>query len=189
MPADERDQEDKPLGPQPAGIRAAPPSPPPAPPGTPPAPPPSGGSDSGAAGWFVDAMEAGLNNLAVIRTTFETLDLFADDEQLSAEMIGIIHDARAELVRRLECARDVATQAASLHERMPAHPSLQDLRAARQTLGVLLEQVRDDRNYRDRAAFEEQVFGPCTRALQEAYARADARIWRRRERGRGPNPA
>src|SRR5581483_6201341 len=46
-------------------------------------------------------LEDGLNDFAVIRTTFETIDLFPDDEQLREEMMGIINDARENLRRRL----------------------------------------------------------------------------------------
>src|SRR5262245_50644231 len=51
-------------------------------------------------------LEDGLNDFAVIRTTFETIDLFADDAELRAEMMGIINDARANLRRRLGELRD-----------------------------------------------------------------------------------
>lgn len=45
--------------------------------------------------------EDALHDLAVIRTTFETLDLFPDDKELRAEMMAIITDARANLIQRL----------------------------------------------------------------------------------------
>ncbi len=51
-------------------------------------------------------LEDGLNDFAVIRTTFETLDLFADDEELRREMMGIIADARSHLIERLSELRD-----------------------------------------------------------------------------------
>jgi hypothetical protein len=51
-------------------------------------------------------LEDGLNDFAVIRTTFETIALFADDEELRREMMTIIEDARSNLVRRLEELRD-----------------------------------------------------------------------------------
>src|SRR5438270_5776324 len=51
-------------------------------------------------------LEDGLNDFAVIRTTFETLDLFPDDQELRSEMMGIINDARTSLQRRLVELRD-----------------------------------------------------------------------------------
>src|SRR5688500_11754905 len=51
-------------------------------------------------------LEDGLNDFAVIRTTFETIDVFPDDEELRLELMGIIKDARGKLVDRLEELRD-----------------------------------------------------------------------------------
>src|SRR5213593_1366408 len=51
-------------------------------------------------------LEDGLNDFAVIRTTFETLDLFPDDLELRNEMMEIIDDARSSLRRRLIELRD-----------------------------------------------------------------------------------
>ena len=51
-------------------------------------------------------LEDGLNDFAVIRTTFETIDVFPDDEELRVEMMEIIADARSNLVRRLKELRD-----------------------------------------------------------------------------------
>jgi hypothetical protein len=51
-------------------------------------------------------LEDGLNDFAVIRTTFETLDLFPDDVALREEMTEIINDARSNLRRRLVELRD-----------------------------------------------------------------------------------
>lgn len=51
-------------------------------------------------------LEDGLNDFAVIRTTFETIDVFPDDEELRVELMGIIKDARGKLVDRLEELRD-----------------------------------------------------------------------------------
>jgi len=51
-------------------------------------------------------LEDGLNDFAVIRTTFETLDVFPDDEELREEMMDIIDDARGNLKRRLSELRD-----------------------------------------------------------------------------------
>jgi len=46
-------------------------------------------------------LEDGLNDFAVIRTTFETLDLFPEDDPIREEMMEIVNDARANLLRRL----------------------------------------------------------------------------------------
>jgi hypothetical protein len=51
-------------------------------------------------------LEDGLNDFAVIRTTFETLDVFPDDQELRDEMMEIIDDARGNLKRRLSELRD-----------------------------------------------------------------------------------
>ncbi len=51
-------------------------------------------------------LEDGLNDFAVIRTTFETLDLFPDDDPIREEMMEIINDARGNLLRRLFELRD-----------------------------------------------------------------------------------
>ena len=47
-------------------------------------------------------LEDGLNDFAVIRTTYETLDLFPEDDPIRTEMMEIVNDARDNLVRRLE---------------------------------------------------------------------------------------
>ncbi len=52
-------------------------------------------------------LEDGLNDFAVIRTTFETLDLFSEDDPLREEMMEIVNDARDNLVRRLTELRDL----------------------------------------------------------------------------------
>jgi hypothetical protein len=46
-------------------------------------------------------LEDGLNDFAVIRTTYETLEIFPDDQALRAELEEMISDARQTLVRRL----------------------------------------------------------------------------------------
>jgi len=46
-------------------------------------------------------LEDGLNDFAVIRTTYETLEFLADDPETSKELMEIITDARQKLVRRL----------------------------------------------------------------------------------------
>src|SRR5579883_1353862 len=51
-------------------------------------------------------LEDGLNDFAVIRTTFETLDFFPEDDPLREEMMEIIKEARDNLVRRLQELRD-----------------------------------------------------------------------------------
>jgi hypothetical protein len=51
-------------------------------------------------------LEDGLNDFAVIRTTFETLDLFPEDDPIREEMMEIVNDARTNLLRRLYELRD-----------------------------------------------------------------------------------
>lgn len=51
-------------------------------------------------------LEDGLNDFAVIRTTFETLDLFPEDDPIREEMMDIVDDARSNLLRRLNELRD-----------------------------------------------------------------------------------
>ncbi|HLK59793.1 MAG TPA: hypothetical protein VKU00_24745, partial [Chthonomonadaceae bacterium] len=51
-------------------------------------------------------LEDGLNDFAVIRTTFETLDLFPEDDPIREEMMEIVHDARSNLLRRLNELHD-----------------------------------------------------------------------------------
>ncbi len=51
-------------------------------------------------------LEDGLNDFAVIRTTFETLDLFPEDDPIREEMMEIVTDARSNLLRRLIELRD-----------------------------------------------------------------------------------
>src|SRR5580704_12836376 len=46
-------------------------------------------------------LEDGLNDFAVIRTTFETIDLFPEDDPIREEMMEIVNDARRNLLRRL----------------------------------------------------------------------------------------
>src|SRR5213593_1027348 len=57
--------------------------------------------DDIALGIAYPCLEDGLNDFAVIRTTFETLALFSDDRELRAEMMGIIQEARGNLMRRI----------------------------------------------------------------------------------------
>ncbi len=51
-------------------------------------------------------LEDGLNDFAVIRTTFETMDYFPNDEGMRAELVEIIGEARDKLVSRLRELRD-----------------------------------------------------------------------------------
>jgi hypothetical protein len=51
-------------------------------------------------------LEDGLNDFAVIRTTFETIDLFPEDDPIREEMMEIVNDARGNLLRRLNELRD-----------------------------------------------------------------------------------
>ncbi len=45
-------------------------------------------------------MEEAMNDMAVIRTTFETMDLFVAEDPIRAEMFAVVFDARNNLVRR-----------------------------------------------------------------------------------------
>jgi hypothetical protein len=51
-------------------------------------------------------LEDGLNDFAVIRTTFETLEFFPDDEEMRGELMAIVDDARSKLIKRLKELRD-----------------------------------------------------------------------------------
>lgn len=51
-------------------------------------------------------LEDGLNDFATIRTTFETLDFFPEDQDLRKEMMLIINEARENLRKRLTELRD-----------------------------------------------------------------------------------
>lgn len=51
-------------------------------------------------------LEDGLNDFAVIRTTFETLELFPTDDPYRAEMMEIVKEAQDNLVRRLTELRE-----------------------------------------------------------------------------------
>lgn len=55
-------------------------------------------------------LEDGLNDFAVIRTTFETLDIFPEDDPIREEMMGMINDARGSLLRRLNELHDCILQ-------------------------------------------------------------------------------
>ncbi len=51
-------------------------------------------------------LEDGLNDFAVIRTTFETIEFFPDDAAMKEELMAIIQEARDKLVLRLRELRD-----------------------------------------------------------------------------------
>src|ERR1041385_8073629 len=51
-------------------------------------------------------LEDGLNDFAVIRTTYETLEYFPDDIEMRRELMEIVDDARSKLVRRLNELHD-----------------------------------------------------------------------------------
>ncbi|MDH7569188.1 MAG: hypothetical protein QHJ73_06345 [Armatimonadota bacterium] len=51
-------------------------------------------------------LEDGLNDFAIIRSTFETIDQFPDDAELRVELMEIIEDAKEKLRRRLTELRD-----------------------------------------------------------------------------------
>src|SRR4051794_3049740 len=46
-------------------------------------------------------LEDGLNDFAVIRTTYETLDFFPEEDEMRKELMEIITEARIKLVKRL----------------------------------------------------------------------------------------
>jgi hypothetical protein len=46
-------------------------------------------------------LEDGLNDFAVIRTTYETLDFFPEEDEMRKELMEIITEARVKLVKRL----------------------------------------------------------------------------------------
>src|SRR5579862_10038180 len=46
-------------------------------------------------------LEDGLNDFAVIRTTYETLEFFPDDDEMRVELMEIVNEARTNLTRRL----------------------------------------------------------------------------------------
>src|SRR5207248_6046378 len=54
-------------------------------------------------------LEDGLNDFAVIRTTYETLEFFPDDVDMRRELMEIVDDARLKLIRRLKELRDRIT--------------------------------------------------------------------------------
>jgi hypothetical protein len=54
-------------------------------------------------------LEDGLNDFAVIRTTYETLDFFPDDDDMRGELMDIVNEARGKLTRRLTELRDRVT--------------------------------------------------------------------------------
>jgi hypothetical protein len=60
-----------------------------------------------ALGIAYPCLEDGLNDFAVIRTTFETIDCYPDDQELRSELMAIVDDARGNLVRRLKELRDL----------------------------------------------------------------------------------
>lgn len=51
-------------------------------------------------------LEDGLNDFAVIRTTFETVDLFPEDDPIRDEMMDIVNEARGKLLLRLNELHD-----------------------------------------------------------------------------------
>src|SRR5437764_696459 len=58
-------------------------------------------------------LEDGLNDFAVIRTTYETLEFFPDDVEMRGELMEIVKEARDSLIRRLsELAERVSARKA-----------------------------------------------------------------------------
>ena len=60
-------------------------------------------------------LEDGLNDFAVIRTTFETIDVFPDDEELRNEMMGIINDAREQPPAAARASSATASHSGQAH--------------------------------------------------------------------------
>ncbi len=75
-------------------------------------------------------LEDMLNDCAVIRTTFDTLDLFPADDPIRAEMLVIVDEARANLRRRCAVMRDDAAHLTLFDRPL----SMRRLRQALQTL-------------------------------------------------------
>ena len=51
-------------------------------------------------------LEGALNDIAVITTTFETLDLFPAEDPVRADMLEIVFDAQHNLIRRFQNLRE-----------------------------------------------------------------------------------
>ena len=57
-------------------------------------------------------LEEAMNDMAVIRTTFETMNLFAAEDPIRAEMFALVFDARENLIRRFRSVcRGLSTSA------------------------------------------------------------------------------
>jgi len=83
----------------PSGSRLGPPRLPPAPPDS------SGWSGDAPDSGFGDALarlEEGLNDLSIIRTAFQTLDLFPEDAALQHELLPLMQSAQHQLTARLQ---------------------------------------------------------------------------------------
>jgi hypothetical protein len=66
-------------------------------------------------------LEDALNDMAVIQTTFETMDLFPADDPIRVDMLEVVSDARTNLIRRFQ----------DLCEGIEAHQAAYDLDAER----------------------------------------------------------
>jgi hypothetical protein len=75
---------------------------PPAPPGSGQEPPPGIPPPEGPAPGGEGELFKCLNEFALIRTTFETMEVFPDDPALRSALMEIVRDAREALVRRLQ---------------------------------------------------------------------------------------
>jgi hypothetical protein len=91
---------------QPSPVRLLPPRVPPAPPGTGSAPRPSGGPPD-PSGTLMTGLEVCRDDLGAVRTAFETMECFPDDEALRVELVSTIAEVRTSLIRRLEELRDL----------------------------------------------------------------------------------
>lgn len=91
--------------PRTAGLRLVPPAGPPAPPGTSEGGRPSGRSPDPETG-LLNALLESFNDMAMVRTTLETLELFRDDEDLRSEMRQLVAEAHGNLEHRFRRLRD-----------------------------------------------------------------------------------
>jgi hypothetical protein len=111
--------------------------------GSPPSRPPrrSPGGGRGGDPWddWRRLLEEGVNDLAVIRTTLETRDMFPDDEALKAELQPMVTSARESVRQHLESAR---------RELTGSDDGLQE------RLDEVLAMLGDEDSYRKAAAFD-----------------------------------
>jgi hypothetical protein len=106
--------------------------------------------------WWLERLPDGglkdcLNDCAVIRTTFEMLDVFPDDTGPRGELMEIIDDARGQFGQRLT----------DLSARIPDDPMRlcgKDRETFRNSVLTLPESVGDPANYASKDLFDNNVF-------------------------------